>query len=86
MGWFQRLSDGLGKTRDVVKQSLDRFIGRPPDADLMEGLEEALLSADLGAQVVDRLISQVNEQGRSISGSTAEGPFGTSSAKRSMAS
>src|SRR5215217_6707690 len=73
MGWFQRLSDGLGKTRDVVKQSLDRFIGRPPDADLMEGLEEALLSADLGAQVVDRLIGQVNDQGRSISGSTAEG-------------
>src|SRR5215210_3175318 len=73
MGWFQRLSDGLGKTRDVVKQSLDRFIGRPPDAGLMEGLEEALLSADLGARVVERLIGQVNDQARSISGTTSDG-------------
>jgi fused signal recognition particle receptor len=73
MGWFQRLSEGLGKTRSAVKQSLDRFLGRPPDAALIEDLEEALLGADLGARVVDRLLSQVNEQARSMSGSTAEG-------------
>lgn len=73
MGWFQRLSDGLGKTRSAVKQSLDRFLGRPPDAALIEELEEALLGADLGARVVDRLIAQVNEQARSMSGATAEG-------------
>lgn len=73
MGWFQRLSDGLGKTRSAVKQSLDRFLGRPPDAVLIEELEAALLGADLGARVVDRLIGQVNDQARSISGATAEG-------------
>jgi fused signal recognition particle receptor len=73
MGWFQRLSDGLDKTRTAVKQSLDRFLGRPPDAALIEELEEALLGADLGARVVDRLIEQVNEQARSMSGATAEG-------------
>lgn len=73
MGWFQRLSDGLGKTRNVVKQSLDRFLGRPPDPMLIEELEAALLSADLGARVVDRLIGQVNDQARSMSGSTSEG-------------
>ncbi len=73
MGWFQRLSEGLGKTRGAVRQSLDRFLGRPPDQALIEDLEAALLSADLGARVVDRLISQVNEQARSMTGSTAEG-------------
>ena len=73
MGWFQKLSDGLGKTRTAVKQSLDRFLGRPPDAALVEELEASLLGADLGARVVDRLIEQVNEQARSMSGATAEG-------------
>jgi fused signal recognition particle receptor len=71
MGWFQRLSDGLGKTRNAVKQSLDRFLGRPPDQALIDDLEASLLSADLGARVVDRLITQVNEQARSVSGTTA---------------
>lgn len=73
MGWFQKLSDGLGKTRSAVKQSLDRFLGRPPDAALIEELEASLLGADLGARVVDRLIEQVNDQARSMSGATAEG-------------
>lgn len=73
MGWFQRLSEGLGKTRTVVKQSLDRYLGRPPDQELIDDLEGALLSADLGARVVDRLIAEVNEQARSISGATVEG-------------
>jgi fused signal recognition particle receptor len=73
MGWFQRLSEGLGKTRSAVKQSLDRFLGRPPDQALIDDLEAALLGADLGARVVDRLIAQVNEQARSVSGATAEG-------------
>lgn len=73
MGWFQKLSDGLGKTRSAVKQSLDRYLGRPPDAALVEELEASLLGADLGARVVDRLIEQVNEQARSMSGATAEG-------------
>ena len=73
MGWFQKLSEGLGKTRSAVKQSLDRFLGRPPDAALIEELEAALLGADLGARVVDRLIEQVNQQARSMSGATAEG-------------
>lgn len=73
MGWFQKLSDGLGKTRTAVRQSLDRFLGRPPDQALIDDLEEALLGADLGARVVDKLIADVNEQARSLSGATAEG-------------
>lgn len=73
MGWFQRLSEGLSKTRNAVRQSLDRFIGRTPDPALLEELEAALLSADLGARVVDRLMQQVNEQVRGADAATAEG-------------
>ena len=73
MGWFQRLSDGLGKTRNVMQQSLDRFLGRTPDQEVLEELESALLSADLGARVVDRLIQQVREGTRGADAKTPEG-------------
>ena len=73
MRWFQRLSEGLGKTRGVVQQSLDRFLGRTPDQELLEELEASLLAADLGARVVDRLIKQVNEETRGVDAQTPEG-------------
>lgn len=72
MGWFQRLSEGLSKTRGVVQRSLDRWLGRAPDPALIEELEGALLSADLGARVVARLMEQVTEQARGPSGATSE--------------
>jgi fused signal recognition particle receptor len=73
MGWFQRLSSGLGKTRHVVQQSLDRFLGRTPDQELLEDLESSLLTADLGARVVDRLMRKVNEESRGAEAQTTEG-------------
>lgn len=73
MGWFQRLNEGLGKTRHAVRQSLDRFLGRTPDPALLEELEAALLSADLGARVVDRLMRQVTERARGIDAATSNG-------------
>ena len=73
MGWFQRLSDGLDKTRNVMQQSVDRFLGRTPDQELLEELEAALLTADLGTRVVDRLIRQINEETRGADAKTSEG-------------
>lgn len=73
MGWFQRLNEGLGKTRHAVRQSLDRFLGRTPDPALLEELEAALLSADLGARVVDRLMFQVAERARGVDAATSHG-------------
>ncbi|OQW33783.1 MAG: signal recognition particle-docking protein FtsY [Nitrospira sp. SG-bin1] len=73
MGWFQRLSDGLGKTRHIVQQSLDQFLGRTPNEELLEDLEAALLTADLGARVVDRLIQRVKEETRGAEAKTTEG-------------
>src|SRR5690349_17784979 len=73
MGWFQRLSEGLGKTRHVVQQSLDRFLGRAPDEELLEDLEAALLAADLGASAVNRLLQHVREETRGADAKTSEG-------------
>ncbi len=73
MGWFQRLNEGLGKTRHAVRQSLDRLLVRTPDPALLEELEAALLSADLGARVVDRLMQQVTERARGADAATFDG-------------
>ena len=72
VGWFHRLSDGLSSTRRGLRESLDRFLGRAPDSSLFEELEEALLYADLGVRVVDRLMRQVREQARGAAAATAE--------------
>ena len=72
MGWFQRLSDGLSKTRQVVRQSLDRVLGRTPDPAMLEELEAALLSADLGVHVVDRLMTHVREHARGADAANPE--------------
>jgi len=73
VGWFQQLNEGLSKTRFAVRQSLDRFLGRTPEPALLEELEAALLSADLGGRVVDRLMRQVNEQARGEHAATVQG-------------
>jgi fused signal recognition particle receptor len=73
MGWFQQLSDGLGKTRSAVRQSLERFLGRAPDEALLEDLEATLLAADLGARVVDRLMRRVKEETRGADAKTSAG-------------
>ncbi|HXF93005.1 MAG TPA: signal recognition particle-docking protein FtsY [Nitrospiraceae bacterium] len=65
MSWFQRLSQGLAKTRGVIKGSLNRLTGRAPDPALLDELEAALISADLGVRVVSRLMERVRVQARS---------------------
>jgi fused signal recognition particle receptor len=62
MGWLQRLSDGLTKTRDVVRGSLDRLLGRAADPALLEEFEAALIASDLGARVVDRVLERLKKQ------------------------
>ncbi|MCP9449080.1 MAG: signal recognition particle-docking protein FtsY [Nitrospira sp.] len=73
VGWFQRLQEGLGKTRQAVRQSLDHMLGRTPTPALLEELETSLLGADLGARVVDRLIRRVNEEARGEAASSFRG-------------
>ncbi len=62
MGWIQRLSDGLTKTRDVVRGSMDRLLGRSADPALLEEFEAALISSDLGTSVVDRVMERLKKQ------------------------
>ena len=61
MGWFQRLSEGLTKTRSVMRGSLDRLLGRAVDPALLDEFEAALITSDLGAAVAERVISRLKE-------------------------
>jgi fused signal recognition particle receptor len=65
MSWIKRLSEGLAKTRDKVRGSLDRLIGRGADPAALEELEAALLSADLGVRTVGRVMDRLKEGARS---------------------
>ncbi len=62
MGWLQRLSEGLTKTRDVVRGSMDRLLGRSADPALLEEFEAALIASDLGTSVVDRVMERLKKQ------------------------
>ncbi len=72
MGWFQKLSAGLSKTRDAVTGQLDRMLGRAADPALLDELEVALISADLGLPVVERIMEQLRSQMRGGNFSSAE--------------
>ncbi len=71
MGWLQRLSDGLTKTRDVVRGSLDQLLGRAADPALLEEFEAALIASDLGTSVVDRVMERLKKQ---LQGTNASQP------------
>jgi len=71
MGWFQRLNEGLAKTRDVVRGSLERLLGRAPDPAMLEEFETALIGADLGARVVERVMERLKRQ---VQGTDANEP------------
>ena len=73
MGWLQRLSEGLSKTRTTVRGQFDRWLGRAPDQELLDDLEAALISADLGVHAVERFMAQVKAEARGAEASTPEG-------------
>jgi fused signal recognition particle receptor len=73
MGWLQRLTDGLTKTRTAVRGQFDRWIGHTPDQELLDDLEAALIAADLGVQVVDRFMVRLKNEARGADAATSDG-------------
>jgi len=73
MGWLQRLSEGLAKTRTTVRGQFDRWMGRAPDQELLDDLEAALIGADLGVQVVERFMVRLKAEARGAEAATSEG-------------
>lgn len=50
MGFFDRISEGLTRSRDKFKEQMNVLLDRGPDLDeeFWDGLEETLILADVG--------------------------------------
>lgn len=61
MGFFDRLKEGLAKTRDALTKKIDTLIfGRADiDDELLEELEETLILADVGLPTTEKLMTAV---------------------------
>ena len=62
MSWFQRLRDGLSKTRDNISKSVPWNAKSPEE--ILEELEYALISADVGVDATGEVIEEVRASGK----------------------
>lgn len=67
-GLFGRFKKGLSKTREILNTDIEDLFtsGRRIDEDLLEDLEEMLITADVGVQTAMDLIEAVSKQASSI--------------------
>ncbi len=63
MSWLKRLTDGLKKTSaSATSQLTGIFTGKKINADTMESLEEALISADLGVSASSKIVQELEKK------------------------
>lgn len=64
MGFFEKLKAGLSKTKDAVFGKVrDLFISmRKVDEDLLDELEEILITADIGVETTEKIISRLRRR------------------------
>lgn len=79
MGFFERLKDGLQKTRKNFTERIEVLVGMSAeiDDDFLDELEMILLSADVGAKTTEKLIDAVRQAARKkeINGTEDVVPF-----------
>src|SRR3989339_833862 len=63
-GLFARLKKGLANTRALLNTRVDHLIlgKREIDADVLDDLEEILITSDLGVKTTGRLIKAISEK------------------------
>ncbi len=64
MAFFERLKQGLSKTRDAIKERMDDVFSafQTVDEELFEELEEVLISADVGVEASLEIIEELRKQ------------------------
>ena len=69
-GFFKRLKSGLSKTRKLLSTDINElFAGnRKIDAQLLEDLEELLITSDIGVRTTQDLIESISKKSSKISG------------------
>jgi fused signal recognition particle receptor len=71
MGFFDRLRDGLSRTKQQILERFDDIVQRadddvqraqPIDVDTVEALEELLISADVGVAATEQIVTAVRNR------------------------
>ncbi len=64
MGFFDRISQGLTRSRDKFKESVNVLLDRGPDLDeeFWDGLEETLIMSDVGGSAAFRIVDVLRER------------------------
>ncbi len=63
MGFFDRLKEGLNKTKKGFIEKVESiFVGRPVDTVTLEELEETLILSDVGAQNAEEIVRHLKEK------------------------
>lgn len=63
MGFFQKIAEGIRKTKDALSKKLFfAFSAKELNDEFYESLEEALLTADVGITATENLIEQLKEE------------------------
>lgn len=64
MSFFDRINEGLNRSREKFKEQVNVLLKRGPklDEDFWEDLEEALILSDIGASAADDIIENLRDQ------------------------
>ena len=64
MGFFDRINEGLARSRDRFKEEMNILLDRGPklDEEFWDGLEETLILADIGAPAAVEIVENLREQ------------------------
>ena len=64
MGFFDKLKQGLGKTRDSLNDKINSVFSnfRKVDEELLDELEEILIMSDIGVETATEIISKLRNR------------------------
>lgn len=64
MGFLDRISEGLTRSRDKFKEQMNVLLDRGPDVDeeFWEGLEETLILSDIGAPAATEIVENLRDK------------------------
>ena len=62
MGFFDKLKNGLSKTKTSINEKMNNVFSnfRKVDEDLLEELEETLIMSDVGMETSEKIIAQLD--------------------------
>lgn len=63
MGFFEKIKNGLTKTRDQIKTQIEWAVkGKPIDENAFDDIEEAIILADVGVETAELLVQALRER------------------------